>query len=208
MNRSLRYYGNTIRGGVIRLQSKRKANRKQDIDKYKLNRKRVMSQSVIGVATTGAAVVGAVPIPFADAAILTPVEVAMVNGLAKIYDIGKNEKSSQFVNSIIEVGTVGMAAKTALSAIKAIPGLNIATSALNAVVAGVFVASIGEASKYLFEQVYLGEKTLEDIDWAKKIVEAKITNETIEKVNKVLKSLDGKVDKDSIMKALKLLVSK
>jgi len=181
---------------------------RQDIDRFKLNRKRVMSHSVIGAATMGATVVGAVPVPFPDAAILTPVEIAMVNGIAKVYDIGKNEKSSQFINSIIEVGTVGMAAKAVLNSIKAIPGVNIAASALNAIVAGVFVASIGEGSKYLFEQVYLGEKTLDDIDWAKKIIEGKITNETIEKVNRVIAALDGKFDKESIAKALKVLIEK
>lgn len=180
---------------------------KKDVEAYKLSRKNVMSQSVIGVATAGAVVVGAVPIPFADAAILTPVEVGMVNGIAHIYEISENEKANNFINSIIEVGTVGMAAKAALGAIKAIPGLNIAASALNAIVAGVFVASIGEGTKYLFEQVYIGEKTVEDIDWAKKIIEAKITNETVEKVKKVIKSLDGKVDKESIIKALKAVFS-
>ena len=38
---------------------------------------------------------------------------------------------NNFINSIINVGTVSVVAKGALSAIKAIPGINIAVSALN-----------------------------------------------------------------------------
>jgi len=119
----------------------------QDIYRYKLKRKNIMAQSVIGTATTAGAIVGAVPIPFADAVILTPTEVVEVNALGVVYEIGKDEKSKRFINSIIEVGTVGAAAKASISAIKAIPGINIAAAALNAVIAGVFVAIIGETSK-------------------------------------------------------------
>ncbi len=178
---------------------------KKDLDKYKLSRKEALAHSLTGVAATSGVVIGAVPIPFADAAVLVPLETGLVNGIARIYDIGKNEKSSHFVNSIIEVGTVSAAAKAAISGLKAIPGLNIAASALNAIVAGVFVAIIGEGANFLFEQVYKGEKTLDDIDWAKKIMESKLSSELMDKVSKAVKSLDGKVDKDSIAKAVKTL---
>ena len=179
---------------------------KKDFDKYNLSRREALAHSLIGVATTSGVIVGAVPIPIADAAILAPLEAGLVNGIAIIYGIGKNEKSSQFINSIIEVGTVSAAAKAAISGLKAIPGLNIAASALNAIVAGVFVALIGKGSNFLFEQVYKGEKTLDDIDWAKKIMESKMSSELMDKVNKAVKSLDGKVDKDSIAKAVKKLL--
>ena len=181
---------------------------KRDIGKFKLSRKNALSQGLIASATLGGIAVGAIPIPFADAAILSPVEVGLVNGLASIYEIGKNEKSNNFINSIINVGTVSVVAKGALSAIKAIPGINIAVSALNAIIAGLFVATIGETSKYLFEQVYLGEKTVEDIDWATKILESKLTNEMVDKFNKVVSKLNGKYDKDSIGEAIKEMFTK
>ena len=181
---------------------------KRDIGKFKLSRKNALSQGLIASATLGGIAVGAIPIPFADAAILSPVEVGLVNGLASIYEIGKNEKSNNFINSIINVGTVSVVAKGALSAIKAIPGINIAVSALNAIIAGLFVTTIGETSKYLFEQVYLGEKTVEDIDWATKILESKLTNEMVDKFNKVVSKLNGKYDKDSIGEAIKEMFTK
>ena len=179
----------------------------QDIYRYKLKRKNIMAQSVIGTATTAGAIVGAVPIPFADAVILTPTEVVEVNALGVVYEIGKDEKSKRFINSIIEVGTVGAAAKASISAIKAIPGINIAAAALNAVIAGVFVAIIGETSKYLFEQVYTGKRTLEDIDWAQKILESKLTNEALEKVNKLLGSVSDKTDVKEIAELVKKLLT-
>ncbi len=179
----------------------------QDIYRYKLKRKNIMAQSVIGTATTAGAIVGAVPIPFADAVILTPTEVVEVNALGVVYEIGKDEKSKRFINSIIEVGTVGAAAKASISAIKAIPGINIAAAALNAVIAGVFVAIIGETSKYLFEQVYTGKRTIEDIDWAQKILESKLTNEALEKVNKLLGSVSDKTDVKEIAELVKKLLT-
>lgn len=181
---------------------------KKDIDAYKLSRKRMMSQSMIGLAVSGASVVGAVPIPVADTMILTPLEVGLVSGISKIYEIGKNEKSNKFINSIIQAGTVGTAAKAAISALKAIPGVNIAASALNAIVAGTIVALLGEASVYMFEQVYLGNKSLDDIDWATKIVETKFANEISVKVKKLIDELDGKYDKESISKAIKSVMKK
>ena len=164
-----------------------------------------MAQSVIGTATTAGVIVGAVPIPFADAVILTPTEVVEVNALGVVYEIGKDEKSKRFINSIIEVGTVGAAAKASISAIKAIPGINIAAAALNAVIAGVFVAIIGETSKYLFEQVYTGKRTLDDIDWAQKILASKLTNEALEKVTKILSSVSDKADVKEIAELVKKL---
>ena len=105
------------------------------------------------------------------------------------------------------MGTVGAAAKASISAIKAIPGINIAAAALNAVIAGVFVAIIGETSKYLFEQVYTGKRTLEDIDWAQKILESKLTNEALEKVNKLLGSVSDKTDVKEITELVKKLLT-
>lgn len=175
----------------------------QDINNYKLKRKNVMSQSLIGTATAAGVVVGAIPIPIADAALLVPVETAEVTSLSKIYEIDKGEKSNTFINSIIEAGTVSMAAKALIGAIKAIPGINIGGAVLNAVIAGVFVASIGETSKYLFEQIYLGKKSIDDVDWAKKIVEAKLTNETMEKVKNVIEGISQNSDNKSISSVIK-----
>ena len=161
----------------------------KDISAFKLKRKRAMAQSVIGASTAAGATVGAVPIPIADALILSPIEIAEINGLARIYEIEENEDSKQFLGSIVEVGTASAAAKAAISALKAIPGINIAASVLNAIIAGSIVAAIGEGSAYAFERVYLGEKSVTDIDWIKKFMESKLSSEFIDKVTDAIKDM-------------------
>ena len=173
-----------------------------DVAAFKLGRRRAMAHSIVGVATVSGAVVGAVPIPIADAMILGPVEIAEINGLAQIYGINKDEKSKKFLNSIVEVGTVSLAAKTAISALKAIPGINIGASALNAIIAGIIIAALGEGSIYAFEQVYLGKKTTEDIDWVTKVLESKLSGQFIEKAASVVGKLTDKADAKAIAKVV------
>lgn len=174
-----------------------KANQK-DLSRFKLIRKRSFAHSVVGAATLAGVVVGAVPVPFSDALILGPTEFAMVSAIAGIYQINKNEQFKQLVNRMIQAGTIGVAAKTALSALKAIPGINIAASAANAVVAGVFISLLGEASVYIFEQIYLGEKSVADIDWVNKIIESKFSNQFIEKIKEAFAKIGDNDDKNSI----------
>jgi uncharacterized protein (DUF697 family) len=124
-----------------------------DVYKFKLKRKKALAQSIIVASTTAAVTVGAIPIPIADALILSPIEVAQINSLARLYEINKDEQTKQLFNSIVEVGTVSVAAKTAISALKAIPGINIGASVLNAIMAGSIVAAIGEGCIYVFEKI-------------------------------------------------------
>lgn len=168
----------------------------RDISQFVLRRKKGLAQGVVGTAIVSGTTVGAVPIPIADAVILSPIEVAEVNAIARIYGLNKDEKSKQFLNSIVQVGTVSVAAKTAISALKAIPGINLAASVLNAVIAGSIVGAIGEGSIYAFEKVYLGEKSLDDIDWVKQVMESKLATQFVEKakgiLDEVTKSGDSK----------------
>ena len=169
-----------------------------DIAAFKLNRKRAMAHGVTGVSTTAAVVVGAVPIPFPDAMILTPIEIALVNGLAQIFEIHKSEESKRFFNTIVEVGTVSVVAKSALNALKAIPGVNLGASVLNAITAGTIVAALGEGTIYAFEQVYLGKKSLADIDWVKKMMESKFSSQLGGIIEKVAAKISTNTDKKVI----------
>lgn len=159
-----------------------------DIAAYKLNRKRFMSQAIVSVSTTAAVVVGAVPIPFPDATILMPLEVALVNSLAQVYEIKKDEASKNLFNTIVEVGTVSILARQAIGAAKAIPGLNIGAAALNAIVAGSIVAVLGEGTIYVFEQIYLGNKAVTDIEWVQKMFDTKFTSS----LQEIIKTLTDK----------------
>lgn len=174
----------------------------KDIYRFKLNRIRAMSHSVVVVSTAAAVIVGAVPLPLADAVILSSIELGEINAVAKIYNISQNEESKRFINSIVEVGTVSVAAKAAISALKAIPGVNLGASVINAIIAGSIVAAIGEGAIYAFEQIYLGNKTVNDIDWIKKVMEVRLDNEFIAKVTCILESMTENMNQKEIVEKI------
>jgi uncharacterized protein (DUF697 family)/GTP-binding protein EngB required for normal cell division len=171
----------------------------KDLAGFILRRKRILAQTVVSTATAAAVAVGAIPIPISDAVLLTPTEVAEVNAIAKIYGIGKDEKSKQFLNSIVEVGTVGVAAKAMISALKAIPGINIGASVMNAVIAGVIAASLGESATYAFEQIYLGNKALTDVEWVSRLVESRMSLSALERAKPILKKLTNASSRKAIL---------
>lgn len=173
-----------------------------DVANYKLSRKRVLAHSVVGVATAAATIVGAVPIPFSDAFLLGPCEVLEVNSLAQIYGVTKDEEARVFLDSIIDVGTVGAAAKLAISGLKSIPGINLGASVINAAIAGSIVAAIGEGSIYAFEQVYLGKKSLDDIEWVKGIIESHLSSHLLEKAERALRKIGDKSTPADISKII------
>ena len=160
-----------------------------DLTQFILTRKKALSQSVVAAATSAGIAVAAVPLPFADAAMLAPIETAQVQAIARIFGIGKNEEAKKFIDALIDAGTVGAAAKGLVSGIKQlakkIPGVNV----VNAIVAGSIVAGLGEVSIYAFEQIYLGNKSLEDIEWMKKLVEKSVADGFSKKVGEVIDSL-------------------
>ena len=178
-----------------------------DIYNFKLKRKKGLAQSIVALSTTAAVTVAAVPISLADALILSPIEVAQINGLAQLYEINKGEDSKQFLNSIVEVGTVSTAAKAAISRLKAVPGINIAASVLNAIIAGAIVAAIGEGCIYAFEKVYTGEKSIEDIDWVKKVMESKLSPQFIENVTAVAEKISKSSNNKDVGKLVNSLLS-
>lgn len=170
-----------------------------DLAEFILNRKRYLAHGIVGAAAASGVVVGAVPIPVADAAILTPIEIAEVNAIARVYGIKNDENTKQFFNSIVEVGTVSTAAKAAIAMLKSIPGINVGASVLNAVTAGCIAAGLGEGTIYIFEQIYLGNKTFKDIDWVTKVLESKMSAEFFEKVKTVLNDIGENADSKAII---------
>ena len=175
---------------------------KEDIAAFTLKRKRAFSHALVGMSTSAAVVVGAVPIPFPDAFFLLTIETAEINGIARIYGIRNTEESKRFFNSIIQAGTIGVAAKGGLIALKAIPGVNIGASALNAIVAGSIVAALGEVTIYAFEQVYLGKKSIADVDWVEKLMEASFTAKFVEAIKNISTKVTDKTDLHSIPKII------
>lgn len=177
----------------------------QAISRYKLNRKRVWAQSIVVACTGSAATIGAVPVPFADGAILGPLEAAEIRAIARVYGIPKSKDSDSIVRILVEMGTAGAVAKTIISGMKAIPGINIAAEVLNAVVAGSIVAAIGEGSCRVFEEIYLGNRKASDVEWIRKIMEQALTKSAAQKTQILADVLarSGRIGSADVLKLVK-----
>lgn len=162
-----------------------------DLQQFKLTRKRMLAQGLIGACVAAGATVGAVPIPIADTLVLSPLELAELNGLARLYGIDKGEDSKQFLDSIVQVGTASVVAHSAISAIKAIPGINIAASVLNAIVAASIIAALGEGAVLAFEQVYTGQRSVHDTSWVRHLMEEQFGDGFIGKVSGIAEATQG-----------------
>ncbi|WP_278245414.1 GTPase [Oribacterium sp. P6A1] len=174
----------------------------QDVKNYNLIRKRALSQTVISVATLAGITVGGVTLPFADAMILTPTETLEIESIAKIWDIKKNEQSKALLDTIVDVGTVGAAGKLLAGSLKTIPVINVGAAVVNAFIAGSIVFALGEGASYIFEQIYMGKKSLSDTEWVRKILEEKLTKSFLEGLTKALKNLPENADKKQILEMI------
>lgn len=137
---------------------------KDTVKEIDLKLKRNTANIIMGTAVTAATVVGAVDFGgIADATILVPTQSLMLNQIAKTYNLNNNKQSQDVIAKLIELGTTTIVGKALIHALKAIPGISIAGSALNAGVAGIVTFALGESSINLFERIYSGEE-LSDIE--------------------------------------------
>lgn len=166
---------------------------KESVFDFSLKIKRANANALTATATSGAAIVGAVPIPIADSAILMPLQSGLILGITKIYGIKKEDNNFKNIeDAIISSGTVTIAAKTIISALKAIPGVNLAAALINALVAAVMTAVIGEITIAIMEKVVRGEVDINDLDWMKKFAESQFLKKVGKYIEKLGKNIDTK----------------
>lgn len=173
------------------------------VKKYDLKSKRLKAQALtLGAATSGVAV-GAIPISFPDAAILTPIEATLISAIARVYKLDeKDDFTKKLISRIVESGTVGIVAKMALNQLKLMPGFaNLAADALNAIVAGAIIAGIGEAATIIMEKAYLGEINREDFEWINRVVEDQMGT-IVKKITKLTSEHMGSINIADILKAI------
>ena len=142
-------------------------NAVKDID---VQIKHNMAQSIVVAATTAASAVGAIPIPTPDAAVLVPLQTAMMTAIAKTYGIKENSQVNSIVSSVLKVGMTTIAGRTLLNQLKLVPGLNAAGSVLNAVTAGIITFAAGEISMTMFERIYRGDVEYKAVDWEAEVL--------------------------------------
>lgn len=124
------------------------------------------ANATVMTAAGAAALTGATPIPFSDAALLVPAQVAMLGSITVIFGLPM-EKSTMIAVVSSTIGTAGatVLGKTIVSnLLKCIPGAgSIAGGAISGVTAAALTAALGEAYIQLLVMVCKGEVQLSDI---------------------------------------------
>lgn len=165
---------------------------------YIIGRKKVLSQSAVFAATVAAAATGAVPAPEVDALALAPIETAQVKTIAKIFGVEKSDQAKKFIESIVEVGSAAIVAKALISSLKAVPGINLPASILNAVASAAIVAAIGQGSIIAFEKIYRGEESLDNIDWVKEFIQSLLGDKLTTSAVQAAESVDQNTGADKV----------
>lgn len=158
-----------------------------------LELKKGRAQAVVASAVVVAATTGAVPIPFADAALLVPEQVAMLASITAIYGIPM-EKSTLIAIISSTIGTAGttVLGRTVVSnLLKLIPTAgSVVGGGISSATAAAFTAALGEAYIIILTKVYKGEMSVADI----KTKEGKMEISRLFKERlKIKRNKDGKV---------------
>lgn len=116
--------------------------------KASLKQKVSRAQKIVATSATAAATAGAVPIPFADAAILVPIQVSMLVGISKVFglDLPKSFIGT-LVSSVIGSSAATIGGKAIVSGLfKCIPGIgSVAGATISGATAAALTTAIGEA---------------------------------------------------------------
>ena len=131
-----------------------------------LDAKHASAQKTVTAAALAAAATGAAPIPFSDAALLVPAQVAMLVRITAIYRI-PIQKAALTTIATAAVGTVGttILGKTIVSnALKFIPGVGtVAGGAISATTAAALTTALGNTYIGLMTKIARGEMKTTDL---------------------------------------------
>jgi uncharacterized protein (DUF697 family)/GTPase Era involved in 16S rRNA processing len=112
--------------------------------KIDLKRKRADAEKAVKAAATAAAAAGATPIPFSDAAVLVPIQLAMMASIAHIYNISLDRSTAAALAGTAAATAGGRSLVTGL--IKMVPGAGtIVGGAIAAGVASSLTWAVGQA---------------------------------------------------------------
>ncbi len=136
------------------------------VQKVNLELKKGRAQAVVATSAVAAAAMGAVPIPFSDAAVLVPEQIAMLGGITAVFGI-PIEKGT--ITAIVSA-TIGTAGTTVLgktivaNLIKFIPGIgSVAGSVISGSTAATLTVALGEAYIIIMTMIYKGELSVSEL---------------------------------------------
>lgn len=137
------------------------------VQKASISLKKKKARAIVASAAVTAAAAGAVPIPFSDAALLVPDQIAMLAGITGVFGL-PIEKSSLAAVISSTIGTSGatVLGKTAVTGIlKCIPGIgSIVGGAISASIASTITTALGEAYIGIMTLISSGEMKASDLE--------------------------------------------
>lgn len=117
--------------------------------------------SAIALASAAAAATGAIPIPIADAVVLVPIQLAMLEGIARVYGINfKEDDFAKMVVAVVPTAAAGAGKAAVSSLLKLIPGVG---HVIRGSVAATLTAALGVA----FQKALETGAPESEIDWDK-----------------------------------------
>ncbi len=130
------------------------------VQKVSLEHKKKRAHAAVAAATTAAFGEGMTPVPFADAAMLVPTQVAMIASITAIFGLNISRSIlTGFVSSTLGAGGATVLGRTiTANLIKLIPGAGtVAGGMISGATAGLLTTALGEAYIQLMTAIYLGE---------------------------------------------------
>ena len=136
------------------------------VQKVNLELKKGRAQAVVAASAVAAAATGAVPIPFSDAALLVPEQIAMLGGITAVFGL-PIEKGTIAAIVSATIGTAGttVLGKTIVSnLIKLIPGVgSVVGGVISGATASALTTALGEAYIIIMVMICKGELSPDDL---------------------------------------------
>lgn len=138
----------------------------QNVQKVSLKAKKKRAHAAVAAAVAAAFGEGFAPVPFADAAMLIPTQVAMIASITAIFglDVDKSVIAG-FVSSALGTGGATIVGRSvATNLLKLVPQAGtIVGGSISGATAGLITTALGEAYIKLMEQIYIGTMRAEDL---------------------------------------------
>lgn len=136
------------------------------VQKVNLELKKGKAQAVVASSAVAAAATGAVPIPFSDAAVLVPEQIAMIGGITAIFGVPMDQGTVMAIISatIGTAGTTVLGKTIAANLIKLIPAVgSVVGGVISAATAAALTAALGEAYIAIMVMVCKGDLSIADL---------------------------------------------
>lgn len=159
--------------------------------------KRGKAAKIIGTFAGASAAAAAIPLPFKDAILLCPIELAEVTALADVYEISREDSIRKVLNGLVELGAVTVVARKTLGLLGKKRPLPIPGPLANAAMAASMVSLVGAGATYAFEQLNQGNYSIDDLGIVNAITNTEAFRSATELLSTLLECTVGqdKIDK-------------